>query len=237
MSLSGKKCIAAICTLSTAMLVLSGAISCSPFYAGVNAGSTPEQEESFELLINAFLIAASTRFRRSVFLTNNFYDGQFDGSFGPFDGDGIDEADRFCTNEAAQHVSNTPFAALLSDGTNRVATLSPDCRQGCTGQVDWPLRAYTDYFLPDGRFLFGTGAAPIFVFGALSDQITVLTGTQHWSGLKSDWTPSAVTCLEWVTGSGGDTGRTGESSSMSQSFLQGSERTCDLFARLICVEL
>ncbi|MEQ9364082.1 MAG: DUF1554 domain-containing protein, partial [Leptospirales bacterium] len=191
--------------------------------------------EDRDLILNALLIAVSVRPTRSIFLTNSIFDGDSDGDFGVSNGMGIDDADRHCMADSARPFQSRSYAALLSDGLSRVATTSPNCQAGCTGQLDWPLRAYTDYVLPDGRLFFTTGAAPLFVFGRLPAQLTTLTGATHWTGLQSDWTP-AGNCQQW-TNNAALTGRTGSSTAIDNAWLTDSEQNCGLGARYICVQL
>ncbi|MCR9142828.1 MAG: DUF1554 domain-containing protein [bacterium] len=217
--------------------VIAGSLfSCSPFYAGLSAGSSPDEDGiDRDALWTAVLIALSQRPVRTIFLTNSLFDGESDGDFGATNGTGIDEADRHCNGDSARPFANANFAALLSDGLNRVATTSPNCRNNCTGQIDWPLRSYTDYVLTDGRLIFGTQATPIFVFGELTTAVSTEAGTFHWTGLQSDWR-SADNCARWTTIATG-TGRGGQTTAFDEAWLNAAGLNCSVGARLICVQL
>ncbi len=210
--------------------------ACSPFYAALNAGSTPDSEGlNQDLIVNALLLAASVRPVRYIFITNGVYNGEHDGDFGALNGNGIDDADARCNTDSARPRSDLSYAALLSDGLFRVATTSPNCRNGCTGQQDWPLLKYTDYIHADGRRIFTTDAAPIFVFGRLSDVLSTQTGATHWTGLNDDWT-TATTCQRW-TNSGATSGQVGMVNTLDGLWLEAVTFSCSSTAKLLCVQL
>jgi hypothetical protein len=222
-----------------ALCGLAAVGACAPFYAGVSASGESSDNDTapyLALLAQSVLAGSSSgTSQRSIYLVGSTVTGSLDGAFAAADGDGIDEADTICSTDA-DRPRPVAYAALLSDGSTRVATTMANCAGGCTGQVDWPLQTHTSYVLPDGRILFTTGPEPIFVFGTLFSQAAQPSTPPFWTGMLSDWTPSPSNCIQWTSGGGLDNGDAGQPGSLTASFLGNGPRACDQPALFLCVE-
>ncbi|GIX41510.1 MAG: hypothetical protein KatS3mg129_1243 [Leptospiraceae bacterium] len=118
-----------------------------------------------------------------IFVSTNRYDGNLGGITG---------ADNICNNDPNKP-NTSLYKALLVDGTNRVACISPNCStNGISEHIDWVLKPNTTYIRANGStFIFTTNSDGIFIFGTANNSISdgpPSTIYFIWTGLNQDWT-------------------------------------------------
>ena len=225
------------------LLFAIGTTHCAGAYAGAGlaAQEDPAADSIEEFAASVALVnllgptgaAGSGITTRSVFITNNTYQGLLDNTIYGANGSGIDEADYFCNNDSAKP-NSLNYAALMSDGGVRVATVNANCSGGCLGQVNWPLRSNSTYLLPDGRTLFQTDAT-LSIFTAVQTQASTIPLKKVWTGLIADWTTATPDCVQWTTNASGASGQVGLATQTDIALISSSQLTCDSFASLLCV--
>lgn len=148
-----------------------------------------------------------------------------DGNIG-----GILAADYMCAVDTGNPDPLLPFKAMLVDGTNRVASLSPDAGDG---QTNWVLVPGETYISTSGGATIATAnAAGLFSFNLSS---AIYPGTLNvWTGLSGDWTTNNNTCSGWT--SNAVTGNTGTANSTTNTAIAGTPSACSGIYRLYCVE-
>jgi hypothetical protein len=127
---------------------------------------------------------------------------------------------------------NVPNRAACSATAN--CTLS-------TENVDWVLKASTDYIRSsDNLVLFtSTSGSATFNFGNFTNSFKSGTQIKLWTGLRSGWDSSSFDCNHWASSSSGQTGAYGLSDATdSNSIRDGGNltQTCDQLLNVICVE-
>lgn len=142
-------------------------------------------------------------------------------------------ADLECTNNAPASLLGLQFKALLSDGTNRIGSATPNVGDG---QVDWPLAPNANYFRSDRTTLIGMTDDRGFLSIPLVNPISESTNT-YSTGLKDDWTshPTA-NCSGWTSSAGN--GNTGKSDQVDSRVYASGAASCSLTGshRLLCIE-
>lgn len=183
---------------------------------------------------------------KRMFVTAATHNGGFDvdaalngGTFGATnsDGNGIPEADNFCDTDANHPAPGTgTYRALIVDGVNRIASVSPNAGDG---QANWVLAANQNYVRSDGTTpIFTTNANRIFVFGTLTNS-TGTTGDRYWTGLNNNWVTSPQHCTNWTTNLGGpNQGQKGRADATNGNAINGGggPPQCDQVYFLLCVE-
>ncbi len=152
-----------------------------------------------------------------IFVTASTYDGNPGGASG---------AD-------ANYPGSWTYKAFIVDGTNRIASVTSNSGDG---QVDWVLKANTDYTRLDGTAIMTTNANSIFVFGTLTNSFAS-SDTGYYTGLWSYW--SVVTtahCSSWTSNSGASSARLGDQTSTSSSSIQAFGVICSSIQNLVCIE-
>ncbi len=149
-----------------------------------------------------------------IFLTVGTHKGNFDTSAtipGNNNGNGIDDADTFCQTEKANNYASLPgsasdYKAFIVDGTNRRACSTNDCSGGISENINWVLKANTDYYRLDGTTdtkVFTTNSSGIVNFtggGLLLTPIDSSTLTKWWTGMDTNWVFTSVACtVTWAS--------------------------------------
>ncbi len=180
---------------------------------------------------------------KKLFITTATHNGDFDndgtltgGGATNANGNGIEEADRFCMIDG-NYPGSGSFKAVLVDGVNRRACSTANC--GTAAPIDWVLAASTAYSRSDGTTqVFTTNGNGIFVFGTLTFSTGAGAAT-YWTGLGSDWTTDAKICTSWTNPAGGaNQGNKGsESATDGTSFGgMGGPPQCNNTYALLCAE-
>lgn len=164
----------------------------------------------------------------TVFVT----EAQHAGDFG-----GIAGGDAICAASANRpEGDDRDYRALLVDGEERVACVSPDCVTGGAAEnVDWPLVANTAYYRPDGLLLgttLGNGLLPLVLETGIGD-----TNGEVWTGLTG-WFDGTTgdTCAGWTSAGGlGGVGVADGASDGSWTFVYA--QSCDREIALYCASI
>ncbi|WP_052608381.1 DUF1554 domain-containing protein [Leptonema illini] len=114
---------------------------------------------------------------------------------------GMSQADTYCNDTDYGKPSWGTYKAFLVDSSTRVATTSGT---DATGAVGWILQPSTGYYRKD----IGGGAGPystkVFqtnsnaLISSLDNAFTTNAGVTYWTGLNSNMTTAANTCLGWT---------------------------------------
>ena len=135
----------------------------------------------------------------------------------------------------------TGYRAMLADGVNRVASLSPMTGDG---QVNWTLARYTQYINVDGNVVWTTDASALLgvqagVASSLTNPIAATDdGWGSWTGLNSNWT-SGDNCVHWSSNLSTDFGNSVSNIEVDvgRTFPNnGGISNCSWTRRLFCVE-
>ena len=175
-----------------------------------------------KLVSGESLATTTTTSNKYIFLTVGTYTGALIG--------GITGADAKCQTEKTANFANVPGAAteykalLVNQLATRRACSTANCSTGISENLDWVLKANTDYFRLDGSTdtkIFTTNASGIVNFtGAGATLLTSIdssAATVWWTGLFDDWTTN-FTCSNnnWDNNAGfggkGNGGNTGSAS-------------------------
>jgi hypothetical protein len=173
--------------------------------------------------------------QRKIFVTSNAFQGNIGGGAGVPDTIGIQRADFICNNDANKPDNNTYKAMIVDEITNRRACSTSNCMNP-NENVDWVFKPNTDYYRPNGRYLFTTNSAGI-VTTNIAESILAGSYYPYWTGLASDWTisPSAH-CNNWTDNSSSYIGRVGSSNSKDSKWYSDiSSPSCDSSKALLCV--
>lgn len=146
-------------------------------------------------------------------------------------------ADNFCNSDGGRPNSSTYKAMLV--GSTRRACSNYNCFTGSSENLNWVLKASTNYFRADGVTLVGkTNQAGIFSDG----NFTILNASissssqQVWTGLQTDFTNSSSNCLNWTSNSGAQFATFGITDSISSQAFSQSTTNCSAPLSLLCVE-
>lgn len=140
-----------------------------------------------------------------------------------------------CSSDLNKPLTGT-YAALLVDGSSRVACTSVNCSNGTTGQTGWVLAPDQPYFRTDNvTHIFTTNADGIFVFGSATNPIAA-GGSKFWSGLNTDWTTSSSLCANWGNATQNYSGMVGSSGSKTSLLIGGAPQVCSADIPVVCVE-
>lgn len=111
---------------------------------------------------------------------------------------GIQGADAICQYEAAQTSwhpnlpSGKTWKALIVDGVNRVACITPDCGGGTSENVDWVLLPSTQYVNENLESSIFTNSSAVYTsWPSVNPMISPYRSfnqTEYWTGLNDDWT-------------------------------------------------
>ncbi|EKD41383.1 MAG: LenF, partial [uncultured bacterium] len=147
---------------------------------------------------------------------------------------GIAGADAACNANKPTGVTGY-FRALLVDGVDRVACV--DTNDCAAGQVDWVFLPSTEYRKSCDLRVGMTNASALFDF-PMDHPFSNDFGeyAYAYTGLSSDWTTSANTCLGWTSSSGVDYGASGKISQVDSQSITGNAFGCSISNQLICVE-
>jgi hypothetical protein len=159
----------------------------------------------------------------------------FVGNIGGGAGSGIQRADNMCNFDLNKPYSNT-YKAMIVDETNRRACSTSNCTDP-NENVDWVFKPNTDYYRPDGTYLFTTNSAGI-VTTTIANPILAGSNYPYWTGLASDWTisPSAH-CNNWTDNLYSYIGRVGSSNATNSYWYSDTSYSfCDSSKALLCVK-
>jgi hypothetical protein len=95
----------------------------------------------------------------------------------------------------------------------------------------------TDYYRPDGTYLFTTNSAGIVTTNIANPIFFPVS--YYWTGLASDWKISPLAhCNNWTDNSLNHTGRVGSSDSIDSNWYSytGTPPSCSSPNALLCVE-
>ena len=160
-----------------------------------------------------------------IFATSGTWFGDLGGSTG------VSGADRLCNADANRPAGGGFYAALISDGITRIATVTSNIGDG---QVGWVMYPNMEYRLANGSTVWTTNSAGLFVFGTVTNQIAA-AGT-YYTGMDAFWVSSA-TCLSWTDGTGGNSGRYGTGGASGNTVISLSQSACNSAMRgLYCVQ-
>lgn len=148
----------------------------------------------------------------------SYQTGLYNGALG-----GVVGADARCN--AGAKPTTAVYKALIVDGANRVASVSPNTGDG---QVDWVFRPGQNYFRSDGITpVMTTDAAGLFI-GTLTNPFTASpTGRSNWMGLNADWTTSVNLCSNWASSLATDNGSVGYSINTTTAAFSWGLQPCD----------
>ncbi|WP_158586486.1 DUF1554 domain-containing protein [Leptospira stimsonii] len=174
---------------------------------------------------------------RYLFVTADAHNGNFGG---------ISGADTFCRIQTPNGLGTTGnFKALLvtgnaGAGNTRIASLNADANFNGLGdgQVDWVLRADTEYRSANGTtIVFRTNSRRLFDFNpanSLQNSFTTTGGTGIWTALNPDWS-AAPSCTNWTVDAGGQ-GEVGLPTEKDVQSIHIGTINCNTTARILCVE-
>lgn len=184
-----------------------------------------------------------------IFLTVATYKGNFDSLTatvpGNNNGNGIDDADTLCQAQKTANFSSLPgaaseYKAFIVVGTTRRACSTADCSGGVSENIDWVLKANTDYYRLDGAIdtkIFTTNGSGIINFtagGTLLTAIDSSSSTFWWTGMDSNWLADFSCTTPWaVTGGNANRGIGGSNNSNSIFNTYGSCNSTT--QKLLCV--
>lgn len=150
-------------------------------------------------------------------------------------------ADNLCNADSNKPSSGT-YKAMINDGANRNAcNTNSDCTNPIEN-VNWIMTANTDYVrASDTASLFTTNTAGINTNWPLPNSFDAGAAIQYWTGFSNGtiWGHSTTDCNLWTSSSNADTGRIGQSNSLSYNDAIRDaviSPTCDLPQHLLCVE-
>jgi hypothetical protein len=166
--------------------------------------------------------------RLKIFVTYNTFQGNIGGGAGS----GIQRADNMCNFDPNKPDNNT-YKAMIVDGTNRRACSTSNCID-LNENVDWVFKPNTDYYRPDGTYLFTTNSAGIVTTNIASPIFFPVS--YYWTGLGGDWTISlSANCSDWTYNTGG-IGRVGSSNATNSYWYSDiSSPSCSSSNALLCV--
>ncbi len=134
---------------------------------------------------------------RYSFVTSATNSGDFDTDL---DGNGIEEADIFCSANIPPTLAGTgTYKALLVDGINRIACVNYRCTSSdALDYTDWVLQTDKVYFQSNGttRAMNTVSADPFFEFNNASNNGFEGSGT-YWTGLTADWQTGTICGTSW----------------------------------------
>lgn len=168
-------------------------------------------------------------------ITNRLFvsSGSVAGNFG-----GIAAADNLCKNDTSNPLGsgNGNWKALLSLAGTRVGCTTSDCTgSGAAEHIDWPLKANTTYFRPDGVTIGTTNVNGLFL-GTLTNALDA-SALVVFTGLTSNWTVAGTHCLSWTSNNMVDQGQTGQADQTGILWFSNTAISCDLpTKRLYCVQ-
>lgn len=167
--------------------------------------------------------------RLKIFVT---YNNTFQGNIGGGAGSGIQRADNMCNFDPNKPDNNT-YKAMIVDGTNRRACSTSNCID-LNENVDWVFKPNTDYYRPDGTYLFTTNSAGIVTTNIANPIFFPVS--YYWTGLGGDWTISlSANCSDWTYNTGG-IGRVGSSNATNSYWYSDiSSPSCSSSNALLCV--
>jgi hypothetical protein len=160
-----------------------------------------------------------------MYVTSNYFNGSVT----------LSVADNNCNADTNKPSSGT-YKALLVNGARRACS-NANCSTGVSENLDWVLKASSNYIGSNGTYLIGiTNESGIFSNGSLNSAISSFS-RQVWTGLNSNFTNSANNCLNWTSNSAGNQGQGGisDSSSIASAFSIYASN-CNEFLNLLCVE-
>ena len=150
-------------------------------------------------------------------------------------------ADNLCNADSNKPSSGT-YKAMINDGANRNAcNTNSDCTNPIEN-VNWIMTANTDYVrASDTASLFTTNTAGINTNWPLPNSFDAGAAIQYWTGFSNGtiWGHSTTDCNLWTSSSNANTGRIGQSNSLSYNDAirdASTSPTCDLPQHLLCVE-
>lgn len=150
-------------------------------------------------------------------------------------------ADNLCNADSNKPSSGT-YKAMINDGANRDAcNTNSDCTNPAEN-VNWIMMANTDYVRAvDSATLFTTNSAGIFTNWNMPNSFDAGAAIQYWTGFSNGtiWGHSTTDCNLWTSSSNANTGRIGQSNSLSYNDAirdASTSPTCDLPQHLLCVE-
>lgn len=166
-----------------------------------------------------------------IFLTKGNYGS---GASGIFTFDSVAAADAKCLSDFSYPGTGIYKALIVSGSGTRVACTTPNCTT--LEGTDWVLGADTTYVRSDGSTIIGTtNSGGIFTF-PLENTFSSFTSGTPWTGLSTDWTTSADTCMSWTSNLGASNGIVGDMSQTTSTSISLFANPCKGFNSLLCVE-
>jgi len=146
----------------------------------------------------------------------------------------IQKVDYICNTEFYKPITSSSFKAMIVDGVNRRACITPNCTDP-NENIDWVFKPNTDYYTyHGGGYLFTTNSAGI-VLGEINQITSSSSSAFYWTGLGSDWTNSPTNCNNWTDYTGA--GVIGVSTAKNSSWYSHSTTLyCYNSVQLLCVE-
>lgn len=148
---------------------------------------------------------------------------------------GVLGADEICN---ADFGGDGEWLAMIADGTNRVASVSPFMGDG---QVGWVLAPYTAYVNVNGQLIGVTG--PRRLLGRPHEMMTALVNpigvapAQVWTGLDDEWT-TTVDCANWGSVEANVKGVVGQATDATNGYLHfGESAACGMLQQVYCVQV
>lgn len=149
---------------------------------------------------------------------------------------GISAADDKCAAATNKPANGGTFKAMIVDGETRIACTSSNCgTDGIAEHKDWVFAPNTAYARTDNEIVGTTNDKGIFDF-PLSSNIVDFPN-YVWTGLSTNWTTSADTCLKWTNSDVDKFGTYGSYQSAAGAISAGTFACFkSTIAGLLCVE-
>ncbi len=161
---------------------------------------------------------------------------------------GISGADAYCQSQKTASFASlageaTEYKAFLVDGTNRRACSTTDCSGGVSENINWVLKANTDYYRLDGTTdtkIFTTNSSGIINFTGGATLLTPIdssSSTLWWTGMGTDWIVfNTCNTTPWGNGTGfANRGAGGVTSSLTADSPFGSCSVGTNTIKVLCV--
>ena len=125
-----------------------------------------------------------------LFVTDAVYNGNLGG---------ISGADQKCANDINNPKDGTVFKAVIVGSTRRACTSINCSTAGSSENLNWVMKANTNYTDLSGTALFSTGVAGVPIFPVFSSAQT-LSANKIWTGLEVADSGGFFPAGEWLTG-------------------------------------
>ena len=142
-------------------------------------------------------------------------------------------ADAACLKDLLRPSDLVTAKALVVDGLERRACVTPNCASGESENIDWALSPRTTYQRLDGTLVGTTNDA-----GLLMLPVNAPVGTDaihYWTGLQDDWT-SGSSCDGWSSSDWTKFGHSGAALATDSGLIFQIQQYCNVEQGLLCVE-